>query len=98
MKKRIISICPLSFGASLGSIYFVLSLVWYALFLVCGLNTGDAIKASGLPVALTLGLGAFLFPFACGVIGFLFGAITALVHNGVAKVTGGIRVVLVDAP
>jgi len=98
MKKRLTFICPVRFGVTLALVYFVLSIVFIGLFLISGLGVGDAIRASGLPTRLMLGLGAYVFPFLCAVVGFLFGAITAVIHNGAAKLHGGIIVVLEDVP
>ena len=86
MKKRLINISPLQQGIVLGALYGVLALIAVPFIIIIGLARG-----SGFGV-----FAAIFLPVVYAVIGFVAGALTAVVYNLVAKWTGGIEFTLID--
>jgi hypothetical protein len=85
----------LSVGKILGAMYAVLGLVegaFVALISLLGASMGE--RGGWLPFG-GLGIAAIiLFPLIAGVLGFIFGIITAALYNVFAGVLGGIEMEL----
>ena len=95
MKKRIARIAPLKTGIVLAVLYALLAVFMVPVFLLMGIGAAaTAVRQGGaqLPFAFIFGAGAFMLPVFYGVIGFVFGVISAAIYNLVAKWTGGIEV------
>jgi threonine/homoserine efflux transporter RhtA len=87
----------LSVGKVMGALYALLGLIagaFFALFSVLGAAVGMAnSQSSDAIVGLLFGVGSVIFlPIFYGVLGFVFGLITALLYNGVARLIGGIEI------
>lgn len=79
--KALRRIHPLQAGKVLGVMYLIGGLIAVPILLAVSLAEGET---SGLVAAV-------LIPLFYGVIGFLGGALAALLYNGVASLTGGLR-------
>jgi hypothetical protein len=91
------SVGVLSFGKILGGIYGVLGLLFMPIFLLAGIMstlTGGKGAAFGAAGALVM---AVVFPILYGLLGFVAGAIGALLYNLFAKWLGGIELQLQPA-
>jgi hypothetical protein len=85
------SIGILSVAKMMGAIYAVLGLIFIPIFLIAGMAgmlAGQREAALGAGVMLVL---ALIFPVIYGAIGFIAGAITALLYNLFAGWVGGIE-------
>lgn len=87
----------LSAGKVTGVLYAILGLVFgaiFALFSLLGAAVGVASSQSpDALVGLLFGVGSVVFlPIFYGVLGFVFGLLTALLYNLVARFVGGIEV------
>lgn len=87
----------LSVGKVFGVLYALFGLIFgaiFALFSLLGAATGAAnSQGSEALVGLVFGLGSVIFlPLFYGVLGFIFGLISALLYNGVARLIGGIEI------
>src|SRR5438045_3139279 len=100
MKRRIKRIAPLQAGKMLGVLYTgfgLLFLPFFALAAIAGAFAQHAAQtqgASAAPPALMGGvmlLMSVLFPIFYGVMGFVFGVITAAIYNLVAQWIGGLE-------
>jgi len=100
MKRRIKRIGPLQAGKMLGVLYAAMGLIFIPFFAIAGLAGAFAQHAQGqsqsvAPFALTAGVMmilSLLFPIFYGVMGFIFGVISAAIYNLVAQWIGGIEV------
>jgi hypothetical protein len=90
--RRIKRVAPLQLGKMLAVLYGCLGVLFLPIFLIA------SAVASRLPSqqrvgVLAFGLGfAICMPIFYAVMGFVFGALTALIYNLVAKWIGGIEV------
>ena len=87
----------LSVGKMMGALYALLGLIagaFFALFSLLGAAVGMAnSESSDAFVGLIFGVGSVIFlPIFYGILGFVFGLITALLYNGVARLIGGIEI------
>jgi hypothetical protein len=104
VKKRLKRIAPLQLGVVAGVFYALFSLIFIPFFLLMALAGAFAPKSdSGSDLAAGVGIvfGFFLLllaPIMYGILGFIFGALGALVYNLVAKWTGGVEVEVEDLP
>ncbi|MBA3915760.1 MAG: hypothetical protein H0X25_18285 [Acidobacteriales bacterium] len=92
------SVGALSLGKIMGAIYGSLGIISLPVFVIMAIATtmsGRTNGALGIAGAITL---AVLFPLLYGVIGFVAGAITALLYNLFAKWMGGIELALKAVP
>lgn len=80
----------LSVGTVLGSLYALMGLIFGAIVsLISFLSSSDAQGAT----SIVMGVGAIVFlPIIYGVMGFVFGVVSAAVYNLCAKWTGGMQV------
>ena len=92
MKRRIKRIAPLQLGKMLAILYGIMGLVFVPFFLVMPLIASQVPtgQRSGMMV---FGVGfALCMPILYAVMGFVFGALGAVIYNVVAKWIGGIEV------
>lgn len=87
----------LSAGKVTGALYALVGLVFgaiFALFSLLGAAVGVASsQSSDALVGLLFGVGSVVFlPIFYGALGFVFGLLTALLYNLVARFVGGIQV------
>ena len=80
------------YGLTLGALGFVIG-IFYALFLTAFTGLfGDEISsfgAGGLGIVMVI-----VFPIMYGIMGFIFGALGAVVYNFVASKIGGLEITL----
>jgi len=107
MKRRIKRIAPLQAGKMLGIFYGGISLLIVPFFLLAGLMGAFAQHANSnqsggnAPAALFAGLSlvfVILIPVIYGVMGFVFGIISAALYNLVARFVGGFEVEIEECP
>jgi hypothetical protein len=90
--RRIKRIAPLQLGKMLAILYGIMGLIFIPFFLLM------TVVASQMPAEqrfglMTLGAGfAFFMPVIYAAMGFVFGALGALIYNLVARWIGGIEV------
>jgi hypothetical protein len=92
------SVGVMSFAKMMGAIYGALGLLFVPVLLiagVAGMMTGERAGAFGGAAVIVM---AVLFPILYGVMGFIAGAIGALLYNLFAKWTGGIELQLQAPP
>jgi hypothetical protein len=90
--RKIKRIAPLQAGKMLGILYGILGLLVIPIFLVMS-AVATQMPAPQRVGILAFGLGfAVAAPFFYGAMGFVFGALGALVYNVIAKWIGGIEV------
>lgn len=66
--------------------------MFFALFSLLGAAVANS-ESSDAFVGLLFGVGSVIFlPIFYGILGFVFGLITALLYNGVARLVGGIEI------
>ena len=98
MIRRIKRIAPLQAGKMLGVLYAGFGLLFLPFFAIAGIfgafaehaaqrNSGTAALAGGVFLLMSL-----LFPIFYGVMGFVFGVVTAAIYNLVAGWIGGLEV------
>ena len=93
-KRRIKRIAPLQLGKMLAVLYGIMGIFFIPFFLMM------SFAASHMPAQKRVGLGfmalgagfAIFFPLIYAAMGFVFGALGALIYNIVAKWVGGIEV------
>ncbi|MGD1087251.1 MAG: hypothetical protein ABR955_00795 [Verrucomicrobiota bacterium] len=94
MQKRLTHIAPVKLGIVLAVVYGVMSLIiivpFFLLHSLASVANTAKTGSQGLPAIFTGGFLIFL-PVIYAVIGFIGGAIAALIYNLVAKWTGGIE-------
>jgi len=103
---RIKSVGVMSVAKVMGLIYGALGLLIVPIFLVIGLASSMAVKqaqAAGGNIPAALGpvfavMMAIAAPIMYGLIGFITGAISALIYNLIAGWVGGIEMELEIAP
>jgi hypothetical protein len=100
MTKKLKRISPLQLGIVAGVFYALISLIIVPFFVLMAIVTtfaphpqGSGAMQAGLGVGFALGL-AVMAPIMYGAMGFLFGALSGLVYNLVARWTGGIEFVV----
>jgi hypothetical protein len=87
----------LSLGKVMGVLYALFGLlfgVFFAFFSLLGAAVGAANSGSSTDVLIGLffGVGSIIFlPLFYGILGFIFGLLTALIYNAVARLIGGIE-------
>jgi hypothetical protein len=92
------SVGVLSVAKIMGMIYGCMGLIFAPLFLLIGLM-GSALGRQNSPLAGIFGVGfAVLMPVLYGVMGFVVGAISALLYNLFAKWVGGFELELEAHP
>ncbi len=94
MNLKLKRIAPLQAGKMIGVFYALISLIFVPFFLFFMTMGGMAARQSGnatvMPLMFGMGIGAIVFvPVIYGVMGFVFGALGALVYNLLAKPLGG---------
>lgn len=100
MKRRIKRIAPLQAGKMMGVLYACMGLIFLPFFMLAGLagafaqhaqqaQQGQAAAAAITGVMFGMGL---LMPVIYGVMGFIFGVISAALYNLIARWIGGIEV------
>jgi hypothetical protein len=87
------SVGVLSVAKMMGAIYAAIGLILLPVFLVMGVASSVVPNQEGRnPFGLVFGVAFGLFaPVIYGVMGFVFGALSAFVYNLVAKWLGGIE-------
>jgi hypothetical protein len=91
-KRRIKRIAPLQLGKMLAVLYGIMGLLAMPFFLLVSLFASQAPQQQRIGV-MGLGIGfAILVPLIYAVMGFVSGAIGALIYNLVASWIGGIEV------
>ncbi|MBI2107820.1 hypothetical protein HYT54_01725 [Candidatus Woesearchaeota archaeon] len=83
----------LSLGKIMGILYALMGLILGAILSLISL-IGSALSSNGFGIFIGMfGIGAIIFlPIFYGVIGFVFGLITALLYNLVASWIGGLEI------
>lgn len=90
--RRIKSIAPLQLGKMLAILYGVMGLLFVPIFLLASL-VGTQMPAQQRVGMMAFGAGfALAMPFLYAGMGFVCGALGALIYNLVAKWIGGIEV------
>jgi len=90
--RRIKSIAPLQLGKMLAILYGIMGLLFIPFFLLMSLASAQ-MPAQQRVGMLAFGVGfAFAMPFIYAGMGFVCGALGALIYNVVAKWIGGIEV------
>lgn len=85
----------LSAGKVFGVLYALFGLIFGAIFAIFYLLGAAAANSQGSEalVGMVFGVGSVIFlPLFYGVLGFIFGLISALLYNGVARFIGGIEI------
>jgi hypothetical protein len=91
-KRRIKRISPLQLGKMLGVLYGIMGLIFVPFFLIMS-AVATQMPAEQRAGMMAFGAGFAIFmPIIYGVMGFIFGALGALIYNLVAKWIGGIEV------
>jgi len=102
MIKKMSRLGVVSMGVNLGAIYAIMGLLyaimWAGLMAVVGMFTTEAGDSSiGLAgIGLVGGIMLVAMPIIFAIIGFMAGAVTAIVYNFVAKYTGGMVFEMTD--
>jgi hypothetical protein len=101
MTRHLKRIAPVQAGKVLGILYAAMSLLLVPIFLVMALvgafaqpnqsNGGFGAVAAGFMIGMAL-----LLPVMYGVVGFIFGVISAAVYNLIAKRVGGFEFEIED--
>lgn len=96
MTKRIKRIAPLQLGKMMAVIYGLFSLLFIPFFLLFTAVASLAPQTEGAPpLAAMLGVGVgfmIMMPFLYVAMGFVTGAVGAIIYNLVAKWLGGIEI------
>lgn len=91
-RRRIKRVSPLQAGKMLGLLYACLGLLFIPIFLVASIGMAQLPEAQRGPFAL-VGVGfALAAPVIYGVMGFIFGVISAALYNVAAKWIGGLEI------
>ena len=91
-KRRIKRIAPLQLGKMLAILYGIMGLIFLPFFFIMTLIASQLPEQQRVGV-LALGAGFAIFvPIIYAAMGFIFGALGALIYNLVAKWIGGIEV------
>jgi len=101
MKRTVKRIAPLQAGKMLGVLYACMGLIFLPIFMLAAAAGAFAQHAQGAQASSTapgavvtgimFGMGLFM-PVIYGVMGFIFGVISAAIYNLVASWIGGIEV------
>lgn len=92
IKRRIKRIAPLQLGKMLAVLYGIMGLLFLPLFLIMS-GVAAQVPAEQRVGIMAFGMGFALFmPIMYAAMGFVFGALGALLYNVVAKWIGGIEV------
>ncbi len=92
IKRRIKSIAPLQLGKMLAILYGIMGLLVVPLFLIMPM-IGSQLPAQQRAGMMVFGVGfALCMPIIYAVMGFVFGALGAVIYNLIAKWIGGIEV------
>jgi hypothetical protein len=98
MTKKLKRIAPLQLGIVAGVFYALFSLIIIPFFILIAIVSAFAPHAQNTNGAMNAGLGvglglvlAVIAPIMYGAMGFIFGALAALIYNLVAKWTGGVE-------
>ena len=90
--RRIKRIAPLQLAKMLAILYGIMGLIFVPFFLIFSLFAPQVSQQQRVGM-MVFGTGfAILAPFLYAAMGFVFGAIGALIYNAVAKWVGGIEV------
>jgi len=93
------SVGVMSVAKIMGLVYGCLGLIFIPFFLIAGLAGTFANHDKSFPLAGVVGLViAILMPLIYGGMGFVFGAIGALIYNAVAKWVGGLELEIEPRP
>jgi hypothetical protein len=96
MKKQLTHITPLKAGLVLGTMYGFVSLIIVPfILLAAGMTAGQ--PGFPHPFIFTAGI-AIIAPFLYAIVGFIAGALSALIYNLIAKWTGGLEFEVKDLP
>ena len=101
MKKCLTYIDPVQSGKVLAALYFGLSLIFVPFFLLMMYVASSIPSSEGHPNPLQaitgIGVvGVIILPVFYTIIGFITGAVVALIYNAVAKFTGGLELTFED--
>ena|SRR5882672_1011287 len=88
------SVGVLSVAKIMGSVYLALGLIFCPIFLLAGVAGMMAGGREGMFGGVGIAVMAILLPLLYGAMGFVFGAIGALLYNLFAKWVGGIEIQL----
>ncbi len=96
MKKTLKRISPIQFGKILAAIYGLFTLIFVPFIIIFGIIGAFApTETTGSPAAMILGGAIFIAiaaPIFYAIMGFIFGALGALVYNFAAGLVGGIEI------
>ena len=98
MTRTLKRVAPLQFGKMMGVLYALLGLIFlpfFGLFALIGAFAQSGSKEAGAAGAIAAGgmlLMGILMPVIYGIFGFVFGALSALLYNVIARWIGGIEV------
>jgi hypothetical protein len=91
-KRTLKRIAPLSVGKVLGLLYAAMGLLFIPFFLIAAMATANLPPAQrGIFAFIGVGM-AFAAPIFYGLMGFIFGVLSAALYNLFAKWVGGIEV------
>jgi hypothetical protein len=93
-------VAPISLAKILGCLYAALGLIFGVFFALLSSVAGFAAPNQGMPafMGMMFGVGAIvLMPIFYGVMGFLSGAIGAVIYNVLAKWLGGVELNVQDS-
>ena len=98
VKKQLKSVAPLRAGIVLGVLYAIMVFLVLLIIAPIGIlstlagasSAGGEAAAIGMGMGVGMGIGMLIFaPIIYGVLGFIFGALSAWIYNMIAKMTGG---------
>ena len=94
MNLKLKRIAPVQAGKMIGALYALMSLLFVPFFLffmtVGSLAARQSGNTAAAPLMFGMGIGFVVFvPVIYGVLGFVFGALGALIYNLLAKPLGG---------
>lgn len=94
MKKTLTRIAPLQLGKVVAAIYALFTILFAPIILLFGLLAAFSPEAPASPAIVIIGtlLAALFVPVFYGAMGFIFGAIGALIYNLIATWVGGIEI------
>lgn len=77
-------------GLIIGVIYALFALLFAVIGVATASESGDAFAGGAFGVLFAVGSVIF-FPILYGILGFVFGLLTALIYNLVARIVGGVE-------
>jgi hypothetical protein len=108
MNRQLLRIAPLRAGVVLAVLYAFFGLLMVPIIMLMSAavrlpnpppqNLPQNFPPNFNPLAIFGGCAALFFPIAYGVMGFISGVIGAALYNVVAKLTGGLEFLVVEAP